>query len=76
MLILTRCVGETLIIGAEVQVMVIGVKGGQVRLGISAPKNVAIVKKSLSAGNAQPQVQSIECVNRAEQKKHMQVPFI
>ncbi len=41
MLILTRRVGEVLRIGEDVSVTVLGVKGNQVRLGISAPKNVA-----------------------------------
>ena len=41
MLILTRRVGETLMIGDEVSVTVLGVKGNQVRLGINAPKDEA-----------------------------------
>ena len=42
MLILTRRVGETLMIGDEVTVTVLGVKGNQVRIGINAPKDVAV----------------------------------
>jgi len=42
MLILTRRVGETLMIGDEVTVTVLGVKGNQVRIGVSAPKEVAV----------------------------------
>ena len=42
MLILTRRVGETLMIGDEVTVTVLGVKGNQVRIGINAPKTVAV----------------------------------
>ena len=42
MLILTRRVGETLMIGDSVSVTVLGVKGNQVRLGINAPKDVAV----------------------------------
>lgn len=41
MLILTRRVGETLMIGDEVTVTVLGVKGNQVRIGVNAPKEVA-----------------------------------
>ena len=42
MLILTRRVGETLIIGDDVVITVLGVKGNQVRIGINAPKEVSI----------------------------------
>ncbi|SHG78234.1 carbon storage regulator, CsrA [Hydrocarboniphaga daqingensis] len=42
MLILTRKVGESLIIGDEVEVSVLSVKGSQVRIGIKAPKGVAV----------------------------------
>ena len=42
MLILTRRVGETLMIGDDVTVTVLGVKGNQTRIGINAPKEVAV----------------------------------
>ncbi len=42
MLILTRRVGETLVIGDDVNITVLGVKGNQVRLGINAPKDVSV----------------------------------
>ena len=42
MLILTRRVGETVMIGNEVTVTVLGVKGNQVRIGVNAPKDVAV----------------------------------
>ncbi len=47
MLILTRRVGETLMIGDEVTVTVLGVKGNQVRLGINAPKNVSVHREEI-----------------------------
>lgn len=47
MLILTRRVGETLIIGDDVHVTVLGVKGNQVRLGINAPKDVAVHREEI-----------------------------
>jgi carbon storage regulator len=47
MLILTRRVGETLIIGDDVEVMVLGVKGNQVRLGINAPKEVSVHREEI-----------------------------
>ncbi|WP_339078986.1 carbon storage regulator CsrA [Pseudomonas aeruginosa] len=42
MLILTRRVGETLMVGDDVTVTVLGVKGNQVRIGVNAPKEVAV----------------------------------
>ena len=42
MLILTRRVGEVLMIGDEVVVTVLGVKGNQIRIGVEAPKHVAV----------------------------------
>jgi carbon storage regulator len=47
MLILTRRVGETVMIGNDVTVTVLGVKGNQVRVGINAPKNVAVHREEV-----------------------------
>lgn len=47
MLILTRRVGETLMIGDEVSVTILGVKGNQVRIGIQAPKSVAVHREEI-----------------------------
>jgi len=47
MLILTRRVGETLMIGDEVTVNVLGVKGNQVRIGVNAPKEVAVHREEI-----------------------------
>ncbi len=47
MLILTRRVGETLKVGNDVDVTVLGVKGNQIRLGIKAPKNVAVHREEI-----------------------------
>ena len=47
MLILTRRVGETLMIGNEVTVTVLGVKGNQVRIGVNAPKDVAVHREEI-----------------------------
>lgn len=47
MLILTRRVGETVMIGDEVTVTVLGVKGNQVRVGINAPKTVAVHREEI-----------------------------
>lgn len=61
MLILTRRVGETLMIGDTVTVTVLGVKGNQVRIGITAPKDVAVHREEIyhrihgDDGNRNPQ---------------------
>jgi len=47
MLILTRRVGESLMVGDEITVTVLGVKGNQVRIGVSAPKDVAVHREEI-----------------------------
>tara|TARA_B110000444_G_C18837422_1_gene596829 strand:- start:138 stop:365 length:228 start_codon:yes stop_codon:yes gene_type:complete len=47
MLILTRRVGETLVIGDDVTVTVLGVRGNQVRLGVNAPKDIAVHREEI-----------------------------
>ena len=47
MLILTRRVGETLKVGNDVDVTVLGVKGNQIRIGIKAPKTVAVHREEI-----------------------------
>ena len=69
MLILTRRVGETVMIGDEVAVTVLRVKGNQVRLGVNAPKSISVQREEIfqrikreSAQGAQP----VEVVETAE----------
>lgn len=65
MLILTRRTGETVMIGNDVTLTVLGVKGNQVRIGINAPKNVPVhreeiyerIKRELSGGEVNGNVQ-------------------
>ncbi|NKF21527.1 carbon storage regulator CsrA [Solimonas marina] len=47
MLILTRRVGETVVIGDDVVVTVLGVKGNQVRIGVKAPRDVAVHREEI-----------------------------
>ena len=47
MLILTRRVGETVMIGNDVTVTVLGVKGNQVRIGVNAPRDVAVHREEI-----------------------------
>ncbi|MDH4106969.1 MAG: carbon storage regulator CsrA [Gammaproteobacteria bacterium] len=47
MLILTRRAGETVMIGSDVTITVLGIKGNQVRIGINAPKDVAVHREEI-----------------------------
>ena len=47
MLILTRRIGEVLMIGDEIKITVLGVRGHQVRIGVDAPKNISVHRKEI-----------------------------
>jgi len=49
MLVLTRKKGETIAIGDNIQIQVLSVKGGQVRLGVDAPKDIRVSREECSS---------------------------
>lgn len=61
MLILTRRIGETLIIGDDVNITVLGVKGNQVRLGINAPQQVSVHREEIYNKIQQEKMEKTEC---------------
>lgn len=52
MLILTRRVEETLLIGDDIRVVVLGIKGNQVRIGVEAPRNIAVDREEIAIRKA------------------------
>jgi carbon storage regulator len=56
MLILTRRAGEGVVIGEDISIVVLGVKGGQVRIGVEAPRGVAVLREEIAGrGSGQPE---------------------
>jgi carbon storage regulator len=68
MLILTRRVGETLMIGDEVTVTVLGVKGNQVRIGVNAPRDVPVHREEIYERIKREQAEGIEHPQAAERQ--------
>ena len=62
MLILTRRAGETVMVGSDITITVLGVKGNQVRIGINAPKDVAVHREEIYE-----RIQSEKSAKAAEQ---------
>ncbi|MFI4895220.1 MAG: carbon storage regulator CsrA [Steroidobacterales bacterium] len=66
MLILTRRVGETVMIGEDVTVTVLRVKGNQVRLGVNAPKSISVQREEIFHRIKRESVESTEKAEKAE----------
>lgn len=71
MLILTRRVGEILIIGDDVTIMVLGIKGHQVRLGINAPKEVSVHREEIYQRIQQEKTKAVQVGAEGEEAAMM-----
>ena len=61
MLILTRRIGEKLIIDDNIEVMILGVKGNQVRIGIEAPQQVSVHREEIHRKIEQEKIEKAQC---------------
>lgn len=68
MLILTRRIGETLVVGDDVRVTVLGVKGNQVRLGVKAPKEVSVHREEVYNRIVKERLAAVETVKAGDKK--------
>jgi carbon storage regulator len=75
MLVLSRKKGETLMIGDEIELVVLGVEGDQVRLGIVAPKDITVFRKevylAIQSSNEEASQTSLDATQLSEMFKKM-----
>lgn len=62
MLVLSRKIGEEIMIGDSIRLVVVGVRGGQVRLGLEAPQSVAIHRREIHSRIVSPEATESFCV--------------
>ena len=67
MLILTRRIGESVMIGDDIKISVLGVKGNQIRIGVSAPREVAVHREEIFQRIQEEQTEQSLKVARSEQ---------
>ena len=66
MLILTRKVGESIMIGESVEVKVLGIRAGQIKIGIEAPKETAVVREELAEQLRRADMLAIETAQQGQ----------
>ncbi len=74
MLILTRRVGETLMVGDDVTITVLGVKGNQVRIGVNAPKEVSVHREEIYQRIQREKVAHLEAALQHKENSASSVP--
>lgn len=70
MLILTRRAGETLMIGDDVTVTVLGIKGNQVRIGVNAPKEISVHREEIYQ-----RIQSEQGIEQSQEALEISIPM-
>ncbi len=69
MLVLRRRIGETVMIGADIQVQVLGVEGDQIKLGFIAPKEIQILRNELYQGIVAENMAAKEQISQLQQEE-------
>jgi carbon storage regulator len=70
MLILTRRIGESLVIGDDVTITILAIKGNQIRIGIDAPKNVAVHRQEIQQKINESSKEGFFCDSEESDEEH------